>query len=344
MRGIFGLLVAASAARTLFAYAMGTEDENKESVPDPEHANTVSSILAGPRPLFQFPFPCGQQWRMDTWAHAPALDMVREPNQVGTEGALLIAPADGVVNQSFRHANAGNMIQIDHGDGWFTTYIHLESRAVSVGQQVMQGQSIGRVGKDGATSNGHPHLHFELAIDANGDGRATWGAANTERVRPWFNGIEYGQSNGQTWRNTTSFNCGGGVVGGSRSFRYGNQQHVFGRAPNRSLHHWYWDPSLGVGQQDWGGQLTDDPVGFVYGNQQHMFGRAPDGSLHHWYWDPNLGVAQQNWGGQLVGVPTAFVYGYQQHVFARSPTGALHHWFWDPSLGVGQQDWGGQLF
>jgi hypothetical protein len=173
----------------------------------PAVSEMAISAAVGPRPHFQLPFPCGQQWRLDTWAHAPALDMVREPNQVGTEGALLIAPADGVVNQSFRHANAGNMIQIDHGGRWFTTYIHLQSRAVSVGQRVVQGQSIGLVGKDGPTSNGHPHLHFELAIDANGDGRATWGAANTERVRPWFNGVEYGQSNGQTWRNTTSNNC-----------------------------------------------------------------------------------------------------------------------------------------
>jgi hypothetical protein len=164
---------------------------------------------AGPRPNFQLPFPCDQQWRLDTWAHAPALDMVREPNQVGTEGALLIAPAAGTVNQSYRHSNAGNMIQINHGGGWFTTYIHLQSRAVSVGTQVSQGQTIGRVGKDGETSNGHPHLHFELAIDANGNGSATWGTANSERVRPWFNGVEYGQANGRTWRNVTSRNCGG---------------------------------------------------------------------------------------------------------------------------------------
>src|SRR5262245_27913904 len=92
------------------------------------------AFAAGFRPLFELPFPCGQQWRLDSWGHAPALDMVKEPNQVGTEGALLIAPANGVVNQSFFHSNAGNVIQIDHGGGWFTTYLHLQSRAVSAGQ------------------------------------------------------------------------------------------------------------------------------------------------------------------------------------------------------------------
>jgi hypothetical protein len=162
---------------------------------------------AGPRPDFQLPFPCDQKWRLDSWGHAPALDMVKEP-QSETLGAQLVAPADGVVEQSFRHGNAGNMIQIDHGGDWFTTYIHLQSRAVQVGDRVTQGQNIGRVGKDGPTSNGVPHLHFETAIDTNGDGRASWGTSNSERVRPWFNGVEYGQSNGRTWRNVESNNCG----------------------------------------------------------------------------------------------------------------------------------------
>jgi Peptidase family M23 len=164
------------------------------------------ALAAGPRPPFQLPFPCGQQWRMDTWSHAPALDMVKEPNQVGTEGALLVAPAAGTVNQSFFHSNAGNMIQINHGGGWFTTYIHLQSRSVGVGAVVSQGQEIGRVGRTGPTSNNHPHLHYELAIDANGNGSATWGYAGSERVPAWFNGVQYGTANGQTYRNVTSNN------------------------------------------------------------------------------------------------------------------------------------------
>jgi hypothetical protein len=155
---------------------------------------------------FQLPFPCGDEWRLDTWAHAPALDMVREPDQTGTEGALLVAPAAGVVNQSFTHDNAGNVIQIDHGDGIFSTYLHLESRSVGVGDEVAQGDEIGRVGRSGPTANNHPHLHFEFAVDSNGDGEASWGTANSERVEPTFDGVEFGQENGQTWRNVTSKN------------------------------------------------------------------------------------------------------------------------------------------
>jgi hypothetical protein len=168
---------------------------------------TASPALAAPD--LQLPFPCGQQWRLDTWAHAPALDMVKEPDQHGTDGATLIAPAAGTVNESFYHSNAGNVIQINHGGGYYTTYLHLQSRAVAVGTRVQMGTTIGRVGKTGPTSNGHPHLHFELGYDANGDGRASWGSAGSERVRPTFNGITYGTANSQTWRNVTSRNCPG---------------------------------------------------------------------------------------------------------------------------------------
>ena len=166
---------------------------------------TASPALAAPD--LQLPFPCGQQWRLDTWAHAPALDMVKEPDQHGTDGATLIAPAAGTVNQSFYHSNAGNVVQINHGGGYFTTYLHLQSRAVSVGVKVQRGTTIGRVGKTGPTSNGHPHLHFELGYDSDGNGSTSWGYAGSERVRPTFNGVTYGGSNNQTSRNVTSRNC-----------------------------------------------------------------------------------------------------------------------------------------
>lgn len=156
---------------------------------------------------FQLPFVCGDLWRLDSWGHAPALDMVREPDQHGTEGAPLLAPAAGTVNQSFYHDNAGNVVQIDHGEGYYTTYLHMESRAVEVGAVVAQGDMIGAVGRTGPTSNDHPHLHFELGVDADGDGEASWGFEGAERVNPWFGGVEYGQSNALTWRDVESLNC-----------------------------------------------------------------------------------------------------------------------------------------
>ena len=163
----------------------------------------------GPRPDFQLPFPCGEHWRLDNWGsrHAPALDMVRAPQQRGTEGSVLVASANGTVVQSFRAHDAGNMIQIAHGGGGFTTYLHLQSRSVSAGQRVARGQQIGRVGKDGPTANRRPHLHYELAVDTNGDQRASWGHAGSERVPAWFAGIQYNAPAGTTWSDVTSGNC-----------------------------------------------------------------------------------------------------------------------------------------
>ena len=154
---------------------------------------------------FQLPFKCGEVWRLDTWGHNPALDMVKEPDQHGTEGAPLVAAEAGTVNMSFWHDNAGNVVQIDHGGGHFTTYLHMQSRSVNVGDTVAQGQGIGAVGKTGPTSNGHPHLHFEHGVDANGDGKASWGTSDSERVPASFNGVEYAGSS-QTWRDVTSNN------------------------------------------------------------------------------------------------------------------------------------------
>ncbi len=182
----------------------GAQEEATPSIP--ESTETRSVTAAKPKPKLQLPFYCKQNWRLDTWAHAPALDMVKEPDQKGTNGATLLAPASGTVNQSFYHKNAGNVIQINHGGGWFTTYIHLQSRAVKVGKKVQMGTVIGKVGKTGPPSHGHPHLHFEFGYDSNKDGKASWGYKGSERVKPVFNGVTYGSKNGQTWRNVTSHN------------------------------------------------------------------------------------------------------------------------------------------
>lgn len=139
--------------------------------------------------------------------------MVREP-QSETEGSLLVAPAAGTVNRSEYHSKAGNMIQIDHGGGHFTTYIHLQSRAVDVGTRVTRGQTIGRVGHTGPTSNGTPHLHYEQGYDADGDGSASWGFEGAEWVTARFDGKAYGPAPGGEWRNVESRNgCSSALSG-----------------------------------------------------------------------------------------------------------------------------------
>jgi len=54
----------------------------------------------------------------------------------------------------------GYYVKIDHGNGIQTTYAHLDSIAVVVGQKVSNGQQIGKVGNSGNSKG--PHLHFEV--------------------------------------------------------------------------------------------------------------------------------------------------------------------------------------
>ncbi|MFI7673897.1 choice-of-anchor P family protein [Actinophytocola sp. NPDC049390] len=165
------------------------------------------------RPAFQLPFPCGDKMYMGYGSlsdHAPALDMFRNPFDA-TEGNPAVAAAAGTVTLSYDDPpGAGNIIQIDHGNGWFTTSIHLADRVVEVGDQVAQGELIGHIGHTGETSNGVPHLHFEQGYDENGDGYAEWGMVDSERVVQVFDGVEYDPATSDQEIYLTSNNCGGG--------------------------------------------------------------------------------------------------------------------------------------
>ena len=75
-------------------------------------------------------------------------------------GAQIVASASGEVTASGWGGGFGNMIIIDHGNGYRTLYAHNSVNHVTVGQFVMQGQIIGLVGSTGNSTG--PHLHFEI--------------------------------------------------------------------------------------------------------------------------------------------------------------------------------------
>ncbi len=80
-------------------------------------------------------------------------------------GDKVIAAASGEVVISEYSYSAGNYIMINHGSGLFTIYMHLSKRLVSVGDEVNQGQQIGKAGSTGYSTG--THLHF--GVRKNGD-------------------------------------------------------------------------------------------------------------------------------------------------------------------------------
>jgi murein DD-endopeptidase MepM/ murein hydrolase activator NlpD len=78
-------------------------------------------------------------------------------------GTPIGAAAGGTVIYAGWMEGYGNLVVIDHGGGLATAYGHQERIAVSVGEQVTQGQTIGYVGCTGHCFG--PHLHFEVRVN-----------------------------------------------------------------------------------------------------------------------------------------------------------------------------------
>ena len=70
----------------------------------------------------------------------------------------ILACKSGQVVTSAYHYSYGNYVVIDHGNGNTTLYAHMSSRAVSEGDMVTQGQTIGYVGTTGSSTGNHLHL------------------------------------------------------------------------------------------------------------------------------------------------------------------------------------------
>jgi len=80
----------------------------------------------------------------------------------GKLGTKIMAVASGVVTWAGSRYGYGNMVEIDHGNGYSTRYGHAEKLLVKVGQTVKKGQPIALMGSTGRSTG--PHVHFEVRI------------------------------------------------------------------------------------------------------------------------------------------------------------------------------------
>ena len=78
----------------------------------------------------------------------------------GKKGSEVIAVGAGVVSWAGKKSGYGQLIEINHGNGYSTRYGHNQSHMVKVGDTVKKGQQIALMGSTGRSTG--PHVHFEV--------------------------------------------------------------------------------------------------------------------------------------------------------------------------------------
>ena len=79
-------------------------------------------------------------------------------------GTPILSVADGRVVFSGRSGGSGNLVTVQHANGFVTQYLHMSKRLVRKGARVRQGQRIGLVGSTGLATG--PHV--DIRIRKNG--------------------------------------------------------------------------------------------------------------------------------------------------------------------------------
>lgn len=93
-------------------------------------------------------------------------------------GTPIVAADNGSVATISNGGAYGKAVMIVHGEGLVTFYAHMNSIAVSIGQVVAKGETIGTVGSTGWSTG--PHLHYEVRINGTPyDPRGWYGGSRT---------------------------------------------------------------------------------------------------------------------------------------------------------------------
>ncbi|MBR5834755.1 MAG: M23 family metallopeptidase [Bacteroidales bacterium] len=132
------------------AQVLGAEDYSMPPMTNPlknySFAQTGASVGSKINPFYKVP------------VQHNGLDMI------APSGEPVYAAADGVVKNVIRSRKGlGNVVEIDHGNGYVTRYAHLADVEVRKGRKLEKGTRIGYVGVSG--NSFAPHLHYEVIKD-----------------------------------------------------------------------------------------------------------------------------------------------------------------------------------
>lgn len=92
------------------------------------------------------------------WGSHPAIDMQTYHRQ-----PIFASDSGTVIFSGWSNSGYGNLVIIDHGNGYWTYYAHNEANLVAIGQGVLQGQQIAESGSTGNSSG--THLDFRIRVD-----------------------------------------------------------------------------------------------------------------------------------------------------------------------------------
>jgi murein DD-endopeptidase MepM/ murein hydrolase activator NlpD len=111
-------------------------------------------------------------YSVETAVYDETLDQYRTNDSLCIEAGAdteVCAAADGIVEAISNDRVNGNMVVLDHGNGWRTTYSQLrDDISVTEGEVVCRGETVGRVGTPSAYSEAlGTHLTFTVSKDNN---------------------------------------------------------------------------------------------------------------------------------------------------------------------------------
>ncbi len=119
--------------------------------------------VSGPGANGWFILPTGSTSVSGWYFHDP-----RNPRHIGLDYRCYLddpiyAADNGVVIFAGWGGGYGNLVKIDHGNGYITYYAHLDAIYVQCGQSIYQGQVVGLCGTTGWSTG--PHLHYEIRFN-----------------------------------------------------------------------------------------------------------------------------------------------------------------------------------
>ncbi|APE06735.1 peptidase M23 [Alteromonas sp. RW2A1] len=96
--------------------------------------------------------------RADPFTGEPA--MHKGLDFAGKAGIDVVSTAAGIVTWAGERYGYGQLVEIDHGDGFVTRYGHNDTLSVSIGDVVTKGQPIAKMGNTGRSTGAH--VHYEV--------------------------------------------------------------------------------------------------------------------------------------------------------------------------------------